>query len=104
MPDAELYGRRYVERLDGLTEERFPHDEVDGIHGIRTPAMSVNRIFTMWGHRFIYDYETLAKLLDYHGFVDVTRESFRSGRDPVLLNDDEFHVAESLYVEARRAA
>jgi predicted SAM-dependent methyltransferase len=102
VPDGELYARRYVEHIDGTGNEPFPHEDVDGIHGIRTPMMSVNRIFTQWGHRFIYDYETLEKLLAYHGFVEIRRQSFRAGHDPAMLHDDDYHVLESLYVEARR--
>ena len=104
VPDGEFYARRYVDLKDGNTTARFPHDEADEFHGIRTPMMSVNRIFYLWEHRFIYDFETLRSLLEWHGFTDVRLESYRNGRDPAMLNDDEFHIEESLYVEATRPA
>jgi predicted SAM-dependent methyltransferase len=104
VPDGELYARQYVGRLDGTDTRPFPHEDVDGLGDIKTPIMSVNRIFTQWGHRFIYDFETVSELLAHHGFSEITRQSFRVGRDPVLLQDDEYHEPESMYVEARRPA
>lgn len=104
VPDGELYARLYVGHRNGSTTDPFPHQEIDGINGIRTPMMSLNRIFTMWGHQVIYDFETMTRMLEHQGFVEITRQSFRTGTDPMLLNDDESHVAESLYVEARQPA
>jgi hypothetical protein len=64
--------------------------------------MSVSRIYKDWGHKFIYDFQTLEALLARRGFADISRESYRSGRDPVMLQDSEEHVKESLYVEASK--
>jgi hypothetical protein len=69
--------------------------------------MSVNRLFydqrgLRFGHNFIYDFETLRLLLDAAGFVEIEQHGFGSGRDPVLVVDDELRRVESLYVEAVR--
>jgi predicted SAM-dependent methyltransferase len=100
VPDGELYARRYLGLLDGASDEPLPYAEDDGVRGLYTPMMSVNRIFNSWGHRFIFDFETMKAMLERRGFENVTREQYGSGRDPVLLIDNENHVQESLYVEA----
>jgi predicted SAM-dependent methyltransferase len=102
VPDVELYARRYVALLDGVSDEPMPLHEFDGVDGLYTPAMSVNRIFQEFGHRFIYDFATLQAMLERNGFVDVAKESFRTGRDPTMLQDAADHATESLYVEASK--
>jgi predicted SAM-dependent methyltransferase len=102
VPDAELYARRYVALQDGADGPALPYSEIDGLDGIYTPAMSLNRVYTSWGHRFIFDFDTLRAMLARHDFVRISRESFRSGRDATLLQDSEEHVVESLYVEASK--
>lgn len=62
--------------------------------------MSVNRIFTGSGHKFIYDFETLKKLLELNKFKNVQRLTFGKGQDQNLLIDSESRKIESLYVEA----
>jgi predicted SAM-dependent methyltransferase len=102
VPDLELYARRYLALHDGQHSESLPYSELDAVDGLYTPAMSVSRIYKDWGHRFIYDFQTLEALLDRHGFADITRESYRSGRDATMLQDSAEHVKESLYVEASK--
>lgn len=104
VPDVQIYARGYLANLDGSSTEPLPLRELDGVDGIYTPAMSLNRIFNEWGHRFIFDVDTLGALLERQGFVDVAETSFRSGRDPVLLQDSEEHISESLYLEASKPA
>ena len=101
VPDGELYLSGYVRSLSG-DAGRLPFADGDGYEGIYTPIMSVNRIFGRFGHRFIYDYETLRELLGRHGFVDIERSAFGTGRDPVLVIDTEKRAPESLYVEATK--
>ena len=96
VPDGEGYMSRYMAR------EAQPYAASDGMALGYTPMMSVNRIFYGSGHRFIYDFETLALLLTASGFKEVARVEFRKGRDPALLIDQEGRRAESLYVEAVR--
>ena len=101
LPDGERYLTGYARRLAG-DDTPLPFADGDAYAGIYTPIMSVNRIFGSFGHRFIYDYETLRAILDRQGFVDIERCSFGRGRDPVLLIDTEKREPESLYVEATK--
>lgn len=99
VPDGELYVRRY------LGAEPLPYADCDtNANGIYTPFMSVNRIFYDHGHRFIYDFETLALVLRRAGFQEVDRCSFAIGREPRLLIDTPARAVESLYVEALRTS
>ena len=53
-------------------------------------------------HRYMYDYESLAKALDGIGFVEIVRRNYREGAVPdldILDNRSE----ETLFVEARSA-
>lgn len=97
VPDGGLYVRRY------LAAQPLPYADDDMVASdIYTPFMSVNRIFYGCGHRFIYDFETLALVLRRAGFQEVNRCSFATGRDPQLLIDTPARAVESLYVEALR--
>jgi predicted SAM-dependent methyltransferase len=110
VPDAEIYLTQYAKRARG---ESFnfpygtdtPYARLPGLEGMYTPVMSVNRIFLHeyenQGHRFIYDFETMNKLLERAGFSDVRKLSFGVGNDSKLLIDTASREVESLYVEAR---
>jgi predicted SAM-dependent methyltransferase len=101
VPDGELYLSEYARIVAG-DDGHLPFSDGDEYRGIYTPIMSVNRIFGRFGHRFIYDYETLSELLSRQGFVDIVRSAFRKGRDAVLLIDTEKRAPESLYIEATK--
>lgn len=103
VPDGELYLRDYVRIQDGETQLHLPYAETDLFQGTYTPIMSVNRIFRGHGHLFIFDFATFERLLTKHGFVDISKESYRSGRDEKLLIDTESRRFESLYVEASKS-
>ncbi|MEO1289351.1 MAG: hypothetical protein AAFV93_16435, partial [Chloroflexota bacterium] len=75
------------------------------------PAFVINKIFFGWSHVFIYDYQTLANLLEQVGFVDC--QEYRSGQsdDPHLQNieqhgrvigNEAMNQYETLVIEARR--
>ena len=85
----------------------FPYVDKQGDEDLRedsrirfTPMMAVNRIFRGYGHLFAYDEETFSGLLMHAGFRDVREESFRTGKDPVLLIDSELRKPQSLFMEA----
>jgi predicted SAM-dependent methyltransferase len=99
-PDAERYLVGYAALRGDPDGEALPKAHQDTYHGVYTPAMSVNRVFGQFGHRFIWDFETFEVLLQRHGFVEVRRASFGTGRDPKLVLDTERRVPGSLYVEA----
>lgn len=102
VPDGNLFARRYVERTDGLTQERFPGEHTDAISGIYSPIMSVNRIFRDFGHRYISDYALLKELCERASFVDIEEASYRVGRFAPVLLDTEARSKQSVYVEARK--
>ena len=100
-PDGALYATEYTRIANGGDGD-MPRAGREGILGILTPIMSVNRVFNQFGHRFIYDFETFAALLSAVGFVDVAQVEFRVGRDPALLKDTEWRRVGSVYVEATK--
>ncbi len=101
VPDGELYLELY-HRSRSDPEVEFPGGPPaagEAEHGT-TPMVIVNRAFRAFGHRFVYDYRTMATLVRRAGFVDVRQETFQHGRDETLLIDYAKRAANSLYVEA----
>lgn len=94
VPDGELYLDVYNDRKNGGTKV-MPYEE-----GYPTLMARINGIFRNHGHLFIYDFETVRKVLISKGFVDVRKEKFRTGRMQSLLIDTDWRAHESLYVEA----
>jgi predicted SAM-dependent methyltransferase len=95
MPDGEKFLDIYRERKKGASTP-MPILEECSI----SPMASINFLFRSWGHQFIYDFETLEKLLVREGFKEIKRCTFRQGSDPILLRDIEWREPESFYVEA----
>lgn len=92
VPDLERYARSYLGDDPLLDECRA---------GCPTRAMAFDEIFYRYGHRAMYDYETLALMLTSAGFPTVERCAFREGNlspQPDLEN----RRHETLYVEAVR--
>jgi predicted SAM-dependent methyltransferase len=105
MPDAEAYLRTYCRQLDGDPHALFPYEEHERFEGIRSPILSVNRVFyqdrdSPSGHRFMADFHVLDQLLRKSGFRTVYKCEYRRGADPALLIDSAARASESLYVEA----
>jgi predicted SAM-dependent methyltransferase len=102
VPDGEIYLSCYVRTLAGDLSARLPYEQFDQFRGRYTPMFSVNRIFRDHGHRFIYDFATMRLLLEEAGFVNITKQTFQQGADPMLLRDTADRQIESLYVEAAK--
>ncbi len=102
LPDAELYLTAYSEIVRGGSQLALPYAEGDGVDGLYSPILSVNRIFRAHGHRMMYDFDLIEKLLERKGFVEVRREAFQTGRDPRLLVDSKLRAIESFYAEASK--
>lgn len=100
VPDLEIYARKYIESIES-GRNCMPYAD-GGSSGLLTPAAPFNDVMREHGHKFIYDFETMEKMLRDAGFRNVTRCSFRQGQDPRLLKDSEHRRAESLYVEAQK--
>ena len=109
VPDAEMSLEQYQRaKLNGETEMPF-RERYTGTNRIPlTPMMRVNNTFRLLfeplhvGHKFAYDFHTLEYFLHSVGFVDISKEAYMRGRDPVLLVDYKRRASESLYVEATK--
>lgn len=65
------------------------------------PGFVVNNFMRAWGHRFVYDRDTLRHALEAAGFVDL--EDGRVGElEQHLQNEPEFNEYETIVLEARR--
>lgn len=104
VPDGELYLTRYTDMIRHQSQTSLPYAADDTHNGLYSPMMSVNRVFRAHGHLFIYDFATLRLLLEKHGFLDIKKERYKTGRDPRLLIDTDARSVESLYVEASAPA
>jgi predicted SAM-dependent methyltransferase len=94
VPDIDLVLRSYVQ---GGTAEYYEAQKRWHPSWYQTQIEHINYNFRQDGeHRFAYDYETLTRLLEKNGFVDVRRRQF----DPALDSPD--RLVGSLYVDAKR--
>jgi hypothetical protein len=65
------------------------------------PGFVVNNFMHAWGHRFVYDRDTLRHALEASGFVGV--EDGRVGElEQHLRNEPEFNEYETIVLEAHR--
>ena len=103
--------KRAVLSSDEERYVQFASNFLDPTLGLRTPAVAVNSIFYEHGHRFIYDFETLAHVLQQAGFADVRRCASGESECPELRGIDNHAIAcgsevfnrlETLVVEALR--
>jgi predicted SAM-dependent methyltransferase len=94
VPDIDLVLHSYVQ---GGTAEYYEAQKRWHPSWYQTQIEHINYNFRQDGeHRFAYDYETLSRLLEKNGFVDVRRRQF----DPALDSPD--RLVGSLYVDAKR--
>lgn len=117
VPDGERYLRAYASdgwdamrafsplvTWDPSSDDR-PLSTLREVLPFRTKMEVVNFHFRQMGqHRFSYDLETLAGLLEEQGFESVARCGYRQSALPELAIDREFRAAESLVVEGRAPA
>ena len=94
VPDAELVLRKYFDAPQALVARRGGGDH--------TPMEIVNAYFRQGHeHQFLYDWETLQKMLVREGFNKVLRVSIGQAHScAAIALDDEKYEWESLYVEA----
>jgi predicted SAM-dependent methyltransferase len=94
VPDGEIYCDLYEKRKTDPSVI-LPYGEKE-----ETGMISINRIFRIHGHLFIYDFETLSLLLQKAGFTQIMKQKFSQGHDKRLLIDRADRAIESLYIEA----
>jgi hypothetical protein len=80
------------------------HDPVIEVCRPRRPtaAMALNELFYGYGHRYMYDAETLTLFLGTAGFCQIEVSSFGAGQLGGI--DTPSRAAETLYIEARSPA
>lgn len=73
------------------------------------PGFVINNFFRAWGHRFIYDEQTLRHALESAGFADIEEQAVAESADERLrglehhMHDaEEFNAYETMVLEARR--
>lgn len=97
VPDAERVVRTYAEDPARLIAYR-------GLEGA-TAMQVVNDFFRQrYEHQFLFDWETMERMLGEAGLGDARRCEHGKGRCPDLLIDDPKYAWESLYAEAARSA
>ena len=96
VPDVELYIDLYLRDRRGEKVVLPYEEELE----IKTPLFALNRIMRAHEHLYAYDFEAMRHLIEQAGFDSVSRTTFGSGSDPVLLIDTPERACESLYVEA----
>jgi predicted SAM-dependent methyltransferase len=83
-----------------------PHPSDDPVRAV----FIINNFVRSWGHKFIYDYNSLAYILAQEGFRDITKCNVGESADSNLralethgkLIGDRFNKLESLVLEATR--
>lgn len=106
VPDAEKYIKAYMEHdwdmlaqiSTHINEEHFDEHFKSQYH---TMMEAVNFIFRQGGHhKYAWDYETMAFVLDRYGFTEIERQSYQQTKLDELAIDQQARASESLYVEA----
>jgi predicted SAM-dependent methyltransferase len=82
-PDLEATVRAFLERDPDVLDLHRSHGYV-----APTWAHFVNNYMRMWGHRFLYDFDALSRLLLEAGFRDVERAAFNDSRHAELAGTD----------------
>lgn len=99
-PDADISKNYIKHAIDSYVEEPK----------VFVRSVVINNFFYSWGHRFIYDYETLSYALQTAGFEKMVRFQPFESDDPNLQNleahgktiGEEFNMLESMVVEAHK--
>ena len=86
-PDLFLLFEVYLDENEIVSQEEVleRHQNNHGTQVI-SPCHFINEMFRKWGHKFIYDYGTLKKILYSAGFEEVNRLSFGESSIEELQN------------------
>jgi len=101
-PSLERLARLYA---GGDVAERYARWVVDTLEpevAAPLPGVVINNFFRSWGHRFVYDPETLRYALTEAGFVDV-EEAALAELERHLAERPEFRELETFVIQAKRA-
>jgi predicted SAM-dependent methyltransferase len=98
VPSGEYFIAQYLAQRSGKADPVF-----EANRGSVTPMTMLNDIMNSFGHRFLYDFETLERLLKNAGFASVERGTPGVSNDATFQGKDRmdpWRQAMSLYVEA----
>lgn len=101
-PSLERLARLYDDGDEAA--RRYVHWAVDTLApegGAPLPGVVINNFFRSWGHRFIYDRDTLRVALERVGFVDVVEVEVGE-LERHLAEAPEINAYETIVLEARR--
>jgi predicted SAM-dependent methyltransferase len=91
VPDTGAYIRSYLEGGKGIIQEVRP--------GRPTPLIAMQEIFYWYGHRFMYDFNTLALVCRAAGFQNEIERRLFADSHLSPAPDTETRRGETLYVE-----
>lgn len=106
-PDFEIWVKNYVKNNQKFFKEYKETYFIggDGKDWAVTKAQIFSGSMFFWGHKWIYDFESLKEILERVGFKSVKRRSFLKGEMPELKKLEPHtkgRQMESLYVEAKK--
>lgn len=86
-PDLKKIVKIYL-GTSSLVDKHKVIERHNRAHGrkVKTFSEFINEFFRLWGHRFIYDYETLSRVLVNNGFKNIERKRFGVSRVTELKN------------------
>jgi predicted SAM-dependent methyltransferase len=102
-PDLEIWACKYAEN-DTAFFERF-YAIFPSYPDLRTKGQIMVGQIHGWGHRWLYDFDSLRDLLERAGYVEVVKcQHHRSALPDIeeLEPHDEGRIMETLFVEARK--
>jgi predicted SAM-dependent methyltransferase len=86
-PDLEKMIRVYEgESMPAISEKVIKRHNKNHGRNLTTMAEFFNDMYRLWGHRFIYDHQTLKMLLKKAGFKNIKRVAFGKSSDKNLKN------------------
>lgn len=102
LPDVSLFATHYAANDKAWFSTWEKHVLAPRGRSLATPMMALSFVTQEYGHISAWDFATLEHFLREAGFANIERASFRQGRDPMLLkdNDSPDRTWVSLYVEA----
>lgn len=97
VPDTELLINKYA--TNDISQ--YKHINV----GVEKSTDNADSLFELLlsGHKTIYDYDSLSKLLSKAGFVDITRKDFNKSSSKTIESQTiDMYPSLSLYIEAKK--
>lgn len=98
IPNGEYFITQYLASKTGQPDNFFVLNS-----GQCTPMEMLNNVTHGYGHRYLYDFASMQRLLADSCFTGIKQSSFARSEFPVFANldrQDEWRIAMSLYVEA----